>query len=122
MGGIAGTAIRRALGQRSKAGVLLSQSLDEARGGRFQPLLLLPKLLFERFEADPLPLNLLLPFLQRNEHLVVPLGDGVEELEGVLEVRERAGTEHRVEPDRPFTHVRLGGASVQQLLSRLDLS
>ena len=69
-----------------------------------------------------MPLDLLLPFLQRDEHLVVPLRDGVEELEGVLEVRERAGAEHRVEPDRTFTHVGLGGALVQQLLSRLDLS
>jgi hypothetical protein len=102
--------------------MLLSQSLDEARGGHFQPLLLPSKLLFERFQADPLPLNLFLPFPQRDEDLVVALRDRVEELEGVLEVRERAGTEHRVEPDRTFPHVRLGGSSVQQFLSRLDLS
>ena len=53
---------------------------------------------------------------------MVPLGDGIEELESVLEIRERAGAERRVEPAGEPSHVRLRGASVQELLLRLDLS
>ena len=102
--------------------LLLLQLLDEVGNGRLQPLPPSPEIHLERLEADPLLLDLHLPSLERDEHIVVPLRDRIEERKSVLEIRERARAERRVDPAGEPSHVRLRGASIQDLLPRLDLS
>ena len=118
-----GTDFRSALrGLLSEAGVLPFELVDEVCNGCLQLLALVPELLFESFEAKPLQLELRLPALEGEEHIVIPSRDRLEELEGVPEVTDRARPEHGVDPNRELTHVGLGGASVQLLLQRVGLS